>query len=360
MQTSLGNNPNLLLQTFIITIGFIIVLYVLGYQWGLLDKPGGRKKHQKPVPLVGGIAIFLSCTLVLMDFIVAHLDYIIFWLVTSFLVGLAFLDDLKSLRPSYRFLMQLSLIALMVILSQTKIVSLGDLFGLGAISMGYGSGLFTCVAMTGIINAVNMMDGMDGLTGCIALVELGCLLFLALYMNVIFETYLIIALMGGLLAFLCFNYPCRWTVKYKIFLGDAGSMFMGLMLSWICVRLTQNHLYAIYCPPVLMLWIMALPLMDTLHLMINRKSRGVSAFKADRRHMHHILLQLHYTPRQVIFIMGSFSLLMGISGIGLYLHGASDVELFVGVLIVFGIYSYLALNFKKRVSRRVFHKVSEA
>ena len=103
-----------------------------------------------------------------------------------------------------------------------------------------------------------------------------------------------------------------------------------------------------------MLWIMALPLMDTVHLMINRTIRGVSPFKADRRHIHHILLQLDYSPRQVVLILTSFSFLMGAGGVCLWMSGVPEGLLFAGFILIFAVYSALAYLFKKRVSRRQY------
>ena len=146
-----------------------------------------------------------------------------------------------------------------------------------------------------------------------------------------------------------FNFPSKFVLTRKVFLGDSGSMLLGLTLAWLCVRLTQvPNGY----PPVLMLWIMALPLMDTIYLIINRKARGVSAFKADRRHMHHVLLQLNYTPRQTTLILMSMSFFIGSTGVILHMYGLNDWMLFYGFILLSLVYATLSYGLKKRVVAR--------
>lgn len=232
---------------------------------------------------------------------------------------------------------------------KTALFNLGNLLGVGALNLQKFSIPFTCFAVIGIINAVNMMDGVDGLTGGVSLIECFILLVLSNHIGLTGSCMILTSVLGGIVAFLFFNFPSRLSSKYKIFLGDAGSMFIGLTLAWACVRITQcDNGY----PPALMLWVMALPLMDAIYLIINRKMRGFSPFRADRRHMHHILLNLGYSPKQTTLIMMAFSLLMNLLGVFLYLRATPDWLLFYGFIAVFLLYASVSYMLKKRIVAR--------
>lgn len=352
VEISFGYLIPLFTWALIVTLFVLFCFYSLSFKWGLVDYPGGRKKHKNAVPLIGGISIFIAVSALLINLVPYNQAYFVFWLSCIALVLLSVTDDLYGLRAMHRLIPQFILACLIIVFGETSIANLGNLFGWGDVLLGHASLFFTAISLVGITNAVNMMDGVDGLTGCVSLVEFGCLLFLAIYCGLQTEAVVIAVIMGAILAFLAFNFPTKLSEKHKVFLGDAGSTLMGLTLAWLCTRMSQGNIH--HYPPVLMLWIMALPLMDTLHLMINRKFRGVSPFKADRRHIHHILLQLDYSPRQVVLILMSLSLLIGVGGIGLWMSGVPEWLLFAGMIILFCIYSVLAYIFKKRVSRRKY------
>jgi UDP-GlcNAc:undecaprenyl-phosphate GlcNAc-1-phosphate transferase len=347
--TVLDQLPFLLLKSFTVTLILLFLFRPLSFKLGLVDNPGGRKKHSNSVPLVGGLAIFLGFSIILLPTMIYNKAYCIFWLAGVVLSIISGIDDRFHLRASSRFIMHLVVITMIALFGETAIVQLGNLLGTGVIFLGWGSLFFTSFAVVGIINAVNMMDGSDGLTACVSLVELGLMMFLALQSHLTMEVMIIVTFMGTLLAFLLFNFPAKIIEKYKVFLGDAGSTLIGLLLAWLCVRLTQRP---DGYPPALMLWLVALPLMDTLHLMINRKVRGVPAFQADRRHIHHICLQMNCSPKQIVFLLSGSALLIGLSGIGLYQAGVPESMLFYGMAMVFCVYSAIAYLLKKRVLQR--------
>ncbi|MDP3706238.1 MAG: MraY family glycosyltransferase [Legionellaceae bacterium] len=340
-------------KALIVTMFVVLCLKSASFQLGLVDYPGGRKKHKKVVPLIGGLAIFIAVSVLLLPFILHNNVYVTFWLMCFALVIISTVDDLYGLNASHRLIMQFLLTCMVVVFGNTVVLHLGNLLGFGDISLGSMSLLFTGFAMVGIANSVNMMDGVDGLTGCVSLVEFGCLLFLTTHCGARIETVIIVIMMGAILAFLCFNFPIKCLEKRKIFLGDAGSLLIGFMLAWLCVRITQDPVVGHY-PPVLMLWIVALPLMDAIHLMINRTIRGVSPFRGDRRHIHHLLLQLNYSPRDTVLMLTALAIVIAVSGICLYRIGTPEWLLFVGMFLLFCAYSMLSYTLKKRVSRRQY------
>lgn len=332
-----------------ITVVLLFLFYSISFRMGLVDVPGGRKKHKEVVPLIGGLSIFIGSSSLLTYVLFWQMDYVVFLLACLALVSVCLIDDKYTLPANHRFLAQFLSIGVMIVFGKTMVTDLGDLVGLGPIMLGWLSIPFTLFALIGTINAVNMMDGVDGLTGCVSFVELGLMLYLASSIGAYVEATMIVVFMGAILAFLFFNFPHKFAETRKIFLGDVGSMFIGLLLAWLTVRLTQGvHHY----PPVLMLWILALPLMDTMHLIINRKARGVPVFKADRRHIHHMLLQLMYSPRQTTLILSLFSASIGVLGVLFVNHGVHDYMLFLGIIMIFCMYSCVGLLLKKRVGAR--------
>lgn len=334
---------------FLITLLAILLLRPLSYTVNWLDKPGGRKKHIQDVPMIGGLALFLGLSVTLWNQLCIAKPYWIFWLGSGLLLLIALLDDFVSIRPGYRFLLQFVVIIAMAVLGDATVSYLGNVFGTGLIHLNGPGVLFTGIAAVGIINAVNMMDGIDGLTACVSLVELFLLFFLAVNHHNVMESMMIITVIGALFAFLLFNFPIKHIEKRKIFLGDSGSMFLGLFLAWLAIRLTQP--ITVGYPPVLMLWVVALPLMDTLRLIVDRKRRGVSPFQADRRHIHHILLNLHYSPIRVIIMLTGFSSILGASGVFLYAHHVSDAYLFWGIVSIFVAFTLSVYWLHKRITQ---------
>jgi UDP-GlcNAc:undecaprenyl-phosphate GlcNAc-1-phosphate transferase len=332
--------------SLILTIVMLLWFSKISIKVGLVDQPGGRKKHKYSVPLIGGIGIFCSTTLIFLSLLLSNKPYFGYWLSSFILLCTCILDDRKTLSSKTRLLIQLFSALTVVTISDLKIDNLGNLFGYAPIALGILSVPFTCFSIIGVINAVNMMDGVDGLTGTVSSVEFFMLFLLALRIDANLEMLLIISFLGAIFAFLLFNFPSHFAEKHKLFLGDAGSMLIGLTLSYLCIKLTRlPNGY----PPILMIWIMALPIMDTLYLIINRKKRGVPVFKADRRHIHHILLLLNYMPRQTTLILMVSSYAISSLGILLYLLGASDSTLFYGFIIIFILYSMLSHHLKKQI-----------
>lgn len=340
----------LLAKGFLVTFVIIALLRSLSFKLGWVDNPGGRKKHKRAVPMIGGLAIFVGFSLAIGHTLFLSSSFLIFWLICSALVVLSGIDDLYPLRAGHRFMLHFILMMVMAILGKTAISNLGNLLGIGVIGLGWSGLIFTGIASVGIINAVNMMDGVDGLTACVSLVELSLLLFLSVHSHLFKESMIIVTFMGTIGAFLLFNFPIKAVEKYKVFLGDTGSMLIGFLLVWLCIRLTQygEHSY----PPALMLWIVALPLMDALHVMMNRKVRGVSPFKADRRHIHHICLRLGYTSLQVTCMLSVISFAIGIMGIVIHQQGGSEPLLFGGMVMMLMLYTCVVCALKKKLLHR--------
>ena len=229
------------------------------------------------------------------------------------LVGLY--DDLFSLHPTPRFLFQISTILLMMLAGSVTLTSLGDLFGWGSVLLGNFAIPLTIFAVVGIINAFNMIDGLDGLAGGLALLATLCLIILNLLAPVTESGNLgalsVLALV--IAGFLCFNLRHPWRTRASVFMGDAGSTMLGFVLGWFLVHLSQGR--EAVMAPVTAIWIVALPLMDTVAVMARRIHAGRSPFAADRQHFHHLLLGLGLTDGRVCAILLAAATLAATGGV---------------------------------------------
>lgn len=274
----------------------MIFLYHHAEAMGLVDRPSGRKQHIGNIPLIGGLGAFFG---VLVSICIDGQ----FQLFTITLLGTAAvlaltgaLDDRFDLSVRTRLLVQTSSVLTMIFCTGLYIHTLGHLFG-HEFELGLLGIPLTLVAVIGLLNAFNMMDGIDGLAGMLALVSIGAInLFqgLSQWHSVIILLLLAVALLPHLAANLDL-------VGRKIFLGDAGSMVVGYLLAWTLIYLSQSKQPHISTVDVL--WCVALPVLDTLAVMVRRVREGKSPFKPDRGHIHHLLLDAGFSPHAALVIL---------------------------------------------------------
>lgn len=308
----------------------------LAVKFDLVDKPGGRKQHQESTPLVGGAAIFFSVFLTWLLVPMLGLSTINTILVAAggllFVVGL--LDDWVELSVHLRLAAQV-IAALMLVYSGVVLKDLGYLFSYDAFTLGLLAIPVTIFATVGAINALNMLDGVDGLAG---LTSLSCffLLGVAAYISHShIQLVMSLCVMGSLGAFLLFNMPWKGRVKAHIFMGDAGSTLVGFLLAYLLISLSQGPQRAI--SPVATLWVFAIPLLDTLGVMVRRVWLKKSPFAADRGHIHHLLLDAGLRVRQAVLLIAGLQLALGGMGlIAFYLGVPELVSLLAFILLLAG------------------------
>ncbi|MCC7258692.1 MAG: hypothetical protein IT486_10010 [Gammaproteobacteria bacterium] len=291
----------------LVTAGLIAILRPLAVGIGLVDVPDTRKTHQGPIPLVGGLAIFAtvlaSCSFVSLTGLSAFEPGMPSFLAAGVvLVGVGVVDDLVELSPLARFIAQITAGLAMifgggVVLDDLGAMSWsGEVLALGLLAVPFS--LFTTV---GVINALNMCDGLDGLSGSLTLVSLvGFAVALALWGDGS-DGNLLMVLGGGILGFLLFNMRLPGRARASIFLGDAGSMFLGFVLTWFAISLSQGPERVI--KPAAALWFIMVPIIDAVAMMLRRIVRGRSPFSADREHLHHIFLLAGFTVNETVATM---------------------------------------------------------
>jgi UDP-GlcNAc:undecaprenyl-phosphate GlcNAc-1-phosphate transferase len=269
---------------FIVTVVFLFVLRPLATAVGLVDVPGGRKRHGMPVPLIGGIC--MSIGVGFGAILVEHPD---FWnpaiLGIYVLVVVGTIDDRFELPANVRLIAHTCAALLLVFGSGVTVTHLGaPLFF--ELPLGVAAVPFTLLFLVALINAFNIIDGLDGLAGGIALVSLGAMAVIAIGTDIF---PLIMILIGAVLAFLLFNFPFGFNNRVRTFMGDAGSTFLGLCIALIGILLSQGPSPRI--SPVVGLWLIAVPVFDFYSTIIRRLMDGRSPFAPDHEHLHHVLTE---------------------------------------------------------------------
>lgn len=272
----------------------------------IFDEPNCRTSHQVPIPRLGGIGIFAGLIISLSLFVefekIGYLQYVIPASIIIFFTGLK--DDILVIAPSKKLMGQILAASFIVILGDLRIGSLHGLFGVWELNH-IASITLTIFGMIVIINAFNLIDGVDGLAsgfGILVAITLGAWFYITGFKQI---SILAASLIGALVAFMRYNVMGR---ENKLFMGDLGSMLVGFFISVMIIRFNQVNTgfhkeLTIMAPFGISMAILILPLFDTLRVFVVRISKGGSPFKADRRHMHHKLLDLGFTHLQTTGIL---------------------------------------------------------
>jgi UDP-GlcNAc:undecaprenyl-phosphate GlcNAc-1-phosphate transferase len=310
---------------------------------GLVDKPNERKRHDGQIPLIGGISIFAAVLAASLLWLPNTLELRMYLIASAMMVFIGALDDKYDLRVRIRIVGQIIIASLMIYGVGGYIANLGDLFAFGEIDLGPLGIVFTYFAIIVVINAYNMVDGIDGLIGSLSLNTFTAIAILFLLSgNTSYLAYPLI-LATATLPYLIYNLGFFKTYTKKIFMGDAGSMFIGLSVIWLLSMGTQGENASFR--PVTALWICAVPLMDMLAIVIRRYRKGKSPFKPDRDHLHHILQRAGLSSRQTLIVISVFAAIMSTIGLlGEYFQVPESIELALFVL-VFVLYNRYARHF---------------
>lgn len=321
------------------TLGLLFLLTPIAEQTGLVDLPNERKVHKSPVPLVGGICLYVALALAAIIFD-APAKVLWFLMALSILVVAGALDDAIGLGVWTRFAIQAVAAFMMIILGDLRIETIG-LGELGWSELGHwASLLFTLVTVVGLSNAFNLVDGIDGLASGHALVGLlsvGVTLYLihGFIHNLEWLTIVVSSTFGFFVVNLSMT-PLR-----KVFLGDAGSLLLGFTMAWVLIYYTQKPVSLVH--PVAALWCVAIPVYDTLIVMLRRLKNGSSPFSPDRGHMHHFLISLGLSETTTLIVVLCAAIVLSVSGMSvLYIFGPiTSLSLFISL---FACLSFLLLR----------------
>lgn len=256
----------------------------------LVDEPDWRKVHDAPIPRIGGIALSVATVLAAFVWIPPDPEIIAYLAAGAWIVLFGALDDARDLNYKWKFLAQLPPVIL--VMHSGILLHHLPFFGLDP-APGWISITVTFTFFLGVINAVNLFDGLDGLAGGCILLSLAAIAFLAFVVGAGPLVFLCLILAGAIIGFLNYNsHPA------SIFLGDAGSQFLGFSVATFSILLTEQYHTAL--SPVLPFLLLGLPIIDTAWVTILRLLQGKSPFHADKQHLHHQLLNGGLTHGQAV------------------------------------------------------------
>lgn len=316
----------------------------LALKYGFADKPGGRKKHDVPVPPIGGLVILpvfilFSC--------IAGIAEMTPWPLLAglmILLTMGAIDDIRPVNPAIKFIIMVWTCCFVVICGNGQIVALGDMVGTGDLTLplGWASEAFTVLAIVLLMNAVNMIDGVDGLAGGFCTLVIGWLMLACGMAHYAQGVEALSLLAAPLLAFLLFNLRAPWRKKASVFLGDSGALCLGLLIGWFCIRVSQPPLGILQ--PTVTIWLIALPVMDAFGLFVARSLRGLHPFNADRRHFHHRFIDAGIPPAQTTWIMLALYSLTALIGFYGQFNGAPAYLMFWSWLALFALHTFLIVH----------------
>jgi len=331
----------MLVLEFLIVFGlsffFIRFISSHAHKIGFVDIPNDRSTHCSAIPHGGGVGFFLSFLIVLLIF---HPDIIYEYIWTLLAIGMIFLvgvlDDHNDTSPKTKFIV-IFVSTIFLFFDEIVIDDLGVFFGFH-LQLEWLALPFTIFAVTGFTNALNLIDGLDGLASGISLVILGTFLYVGIFYHDQFMIVFSSVLMVSLSAFLFFNWH-----PAKIFMGDSGSLTLGFIISVLAIKSLS------YLPTVSVLFIAAIPILDTLVVIIRRKGHGRSSFSADKCHTHHILYTFFAdsTPRTVIVLILMQSI-YSVSGVHFDKKADEGMLLVLFILNVLLIYMFLGAMIKRQ------------
>lgn len=266
--------------TFILSLILTGVFVRFAGQLGFTDTPDFRSSHKQATPSSSGIAFFIAIFIAsfFTNLTIYH-DYSLTILAILFVFLLGVFDDLKNYRARYK-LYVVTIAALLSCADGFLIKDIGTYFG-HTIPLLSVSIPFTVFAVVAFTNSLNLIDGLDGLAGTISIIILSSLWFIGYQNNDQLLMGAAALIVPALLAFLVFN----WNPA-KVFMGDSGSLTLGFVISILSIKALD------YVNPIVILYLVAFPLFDTIIIMIRRKMYGRSIYHPDRNHAHHVFLNV--------------------------------------------------------------------
>lgn len=318
----------------------------------IVDKPNARKLNKTPVPVLGGVGVFLGILLTVSLFSYlngAEPSFVIF-AASTLVLYLGVIDDILNIKAVFKFMVQILAVAMLIWIGGFGLDSLHGLWGVYGFSCWFSIPL-TLVAGVGIINALNLIDGVDGLSsGYGIMTAVICGIVFSIAGNAAF-TVLSFAIAGSLLPFFVHNCFGR---KYKMYIGDGGSLMLGLLFAVIVMQFvggdTQLPMKGVVSFVIALL---SLPVFDTIRVMCGRIFHGRSPFSADKTHLHHLFIDMGYShPATTLILLSMDLIVVGVWFAMEYIDAISvDMQFYilmiVAALAYWGVYFIIA-SYRRR------------
>ncbi len=310
---------------------------------GFVDKPDARKIHTRAIPRLGGVAIYVGFTVALLlayfrypklfDDKETNLEGLL--IASTFIVIVGVVDDIKNIRPWLKLIFQI-IAAGILVLFDFNVEAISNPFGPN-IELGILNYPLTILWVIGVINAINLVDGLDGLASGVALIVSMTIFLIGLFLGKTYVALLSFGLTGSILGFLRHNfYPA------KIFMGDSGSMFIGLVIAALGLMSSQKTAvsFAILVPFIAL----GYPVLDTALAIIRRAKAKKNIFTADREHIHHLLLSYGYSHQKTVIVLYIICFFFATMAFLFSTFNHSN-KFIMGVLFFVGLFTFVFVRF---------------
>ena len=276
------------------------VLMRVAWRLGVVDRPGGRRIHDRPIPLLGGVAMLAGILAAVAPNVDVDERYRMILLGAVAICLLGAIDDRFGIPPLPKLLGQIACAAIPVASGMTIDAVTIPLIQPSAVSFGVLAYPLTIVFIVAVANVVNLADGMDGLAAGVCAISAITFAILALSLGRISAAVLAAAIAGACLGFLPWNFN-----PAKVFMGDSGALLLGFLLACVSIQGVMKTAAALAL--VFPLVVLLVPILDTSFVILKRLKSGRSIASADRSHFHHRLLRVGYTQRQAVGLLYAWS-----------------------------------------------------
>ncbi len=325
-----------LIMAFLISFVSTPAVIALAGKIKAIDIPKDERRiHKKPIPLIGGLAIFYGFVISVLCFAVIDRPTIGILSGALIMVTVGLFDDMRDLNAKLKLVFQI-LAALIAVYFDIEIRYIANpfsvWFGPEYINLGVWSIPLTVIWIVGVTNAVNLIDGLDGLAVGISSIASVALLSLTLISQNLNAAILTAALAGAGFGFLPYNFN-----PAKIFMGDTGSTFLGFVLACISIQgLMKMYAIISFAIPVL---ILGLPLFDTIFAILRRIAKKQPIMKPDRGHLHHRLIDMGFSQRETVIALYTLTSILCLTAVVMALKDALR-----GLILVFAVLFVLIIS----------------
>ena len=318
----------IVIVTFLISVILVPITKKIAYHINALDLPDSRKVHKKPMPRIGGLAIFFS-------FLAGYMFYgpltsqMLSIIIGGFIiVVMGLIDDINPIKARYKLLFQIAA-AIIVVVYGELFMSEISIFGSVILFPAPINYILTVILIVGIMNAINLIDGLDGLAAGVSSIYFLTIGVIAIILNQFGGLDIILAflMLGATLGFLMYNFH-----PASIFMGDTGSLFLGYIISVIALLGFRTATFTSLIIPLI---ILAVPIFDTLLAIIRRILKREPIGMPDKEHLHHQLLELKLSPRKTVLIIYAFNIIFAVISVFYVLeHTQSAIILYIIAMII--------------------------
>ncbi|HSH67414.1 MAG TPA: MraY family glycosyltransferase [Bacteroidia bacterium] len=332
--------------SFVFVLILVPIFKMIALKINLTDQPGSRKLHSSPIPLIGGIVIFFSVFFMILVIPIMYsmlMEQFILYVSSVVLFAIGVLDDKFDVPAKYKLMIEL-LIGYTMASAGFRINSLYGFMGIHELPLII-QYVLTMVVTTGVVNAFNLMDGVDGLVGELSIIGFVILIIFSFLTGHYNYIILYAAFIAATVGFLRFN-----LTENKIFMGDAGSLWIGYILINSAIYLMNHHTAVVSAQPFLILIVagfFAVPVLDSLRVYLGRLKKGTSPFKADKTHLHHLLLLMGFSHKRISIIISTLSIGIVLFSIVIY-HYLPLTAVILVMIALFCVVGFV-LNLNKKL-----------